>query len=327
MLRRVADSVFWMSRYIERAENVARFVDANQSIALGGTPQWSPLIYASGDEDLYHKYYDRQYTAEGVLGFLLFDERNSNSILSCLLKARENARSIREILSVPIWEAINRFYLQVRDFHRSSEVVLQNPAFFLDRIRRASHEVLGVMDATMSHDEAWHFARLGRLLERADKTSRILDVKYFVLLPHQSKVGSAFDVVQWTALLESTSALHMYRKRFGRISPMHVAEFLLLDPFFPRSVRFCIAESEISLHAITGHPVGTNVDPVEESFSRLLGVLGLAKTEDIIQYGLHQFIDDFQRQLNEIGAAIYNGFFEIQQRTGTMSQEQRQGAG
>ncbi len=178
MLRRVADSVFWTSRYIERAENVARFIDANQSITLGGSPQWSPLVYASGDDDLYHEHYGREYTAEGVLGFLLFDERNPNSILSCLMKARENARSIREILSVPIWEAINRFYLRVRDARQSADIMLQNPAFLLDRIRQASHEVIGVMEATMSHDEAWHFSRLGRLLERADKTSRILDVNY-----------------------------------------------------------------------------------------------------------------------------------------------------
>lgn len=327
MLRRVADAVYWTSRYIERAENVARFVDANQSLSLGGSPQWSPLIYASGDDELFHELYGREYTSDAVLSFLLFDERNPSSILSCLMKARENARSIREVLSVPIWEAINRFYLRVRDAHRSPDAVLQNPADFLERIRRSSHEVIGVIDSTMSHDEAWHFAQIGRLLERADKTSRILDVKYFVLLPDQSKVGSAFDVVQWTALLESTSALHMYRKRYGRISPPLVAEFLLLDATFPRSVRFNVAQAEMSLHAITGRPLGTNLDPVEEELARLLGLLQLAKMDDIIQYGLHQFIDDFQRTLNEIGAAIFHGFFEIQPKISVVSQEQRQGVG
>ncbi len=327
MLRRVADSVYWTSRYIERAENVARFVDASQSLSLGGSPQWSPLIFASGDDEQYHELYGREYTAEAVLGFLLFDERNPNSILKCLSNARENARSIREVLSVPIWEAINRFYLRVRDAQRSPEAILQNPADFLERIRRSSSEVIGVTDSTMSHDEAWHFAQIGRLLERADKTSRILDVKYFVLLPDQSKVGSALDIVQWTALLESTSALHMYRKRYGRISPPLIAEFLLLDATFPRSIRFNIAQAEISLHAITGRPIGTNLDPAEELFSRMLGLLQLARSEDIIQFGLHQFIDNFQQSLNEIGAAIYRGYFEIQPRPSVMSQEQQQGAG
>ena len=328
MLRRVADSVFWTSRYIERAENVARFVDANQSLSLGGSPQWSPLIYASGDDKLFHELYGREYTAEAVLGFLLFDERNHSSILSCLVKARENARSIREVLSVPIWEAINRFYLRVREASRSPAEILQHPADFLERIRRSSHEVVGVTDTTMSHDEAWHFAQIGRLLERADKTSRILDVKYFVLLPDESKVGSAIDIVQWTALLESTSALHMYRKRYGRISPPLVAGFLLLDATFPRSVRFNVAQAEISLHAITGRPLGTNLDPVEEQFSRLLGLLQLAKIDDIIQYGLHQFIDGFQVNLNEVGAAMFRGFFEIQPRkhaASTQQQSQRSG--
>ena len=312
MLRRVADSVFWMSRYIERAENVARFVDVNQSLSLGGSPQWSPLVYASGDEALYHERYGRDYTADSVLGFLLFDQRNPNSILSCLVKARENARAIREVLSVAIWEAINRFYLRVRDASRSPGGTLQNPDGFLQQIKRASHEVVGVMEATLSHDEAWHFARIGRMLERADKASRILDVKYFVLLPDRSKVGSAFDVVQWASLLESTNALHMYRRRFGRIVPQSVAEFLLLDPNFPRSVLFSVAQAERSLHAITGRPIGTNLAPAELLFARLNQKLSRARIEEIIGEGLHEFIDGIQTSLNEIGAEIYRGFFEIQ---------------
>lgn len=311
MLRRVADSVFWTSRYIERAENVARFVDASQSISLGGSPEWTPLIHASGDQDLFHELYGQEVTSGPILNFLLFDERNSNSILSCLIKARENARTIREVLSVPIWEAINRFYLRVRDASRAPNEILQHPAEFLESVRRSSYEVIGVMEATMSHDEAWHFSRIGRLLERADKTSRILDVKYFTLLPHTSNVGSAVDVVQWSALLESTSALHMYRKRYGRLAPLLVAEFLLLDPTFPRSVLFNVAQSEISLHGITGRPVGTNLDPVEELFAQLHAHLKAVSIEDVMRQGLHQFIDGFQLSLNEIGAAIFHGFFEI----------------
>jgi len=323
MLRRVANSIFWTSRYIERAENVSRFVDVNQSLSLGGSPQWSPLIYANGDETLFHELYGREYTSEAVLRFLLFDQRNPSSILSCLQIARENARSIREVLSVSVWEAINRFYLRVSEANRSPAAILQNPADFLERVRRSSHEVVGVWDTTMSHDEAWHFAQIGRLLERADKTSRILDVKYFVLLPDETKVGSAVDVVQWAALLESTSAMHMYRKRYGRISPQLVASFLLLDATFPRSVRFCVRQAEICLHAITGRPLGTNLDPVEEQFSRLLGALELAKIEDIIQYGLHQFVDGFQQNLNDVGTAIDQGFFEIQPQIESESQQQQ----
>ncbi len=322
MLRRVAESVFWTTRYLERAENVARYVDVYQSLSLGGSPQWSPLIYASGDDELFNKLYGKEYSAERVLDFLLFDQENANSILSCLIKARENARTIREVLSVPIWAAINRFYLRVRDASRAPGPILQNPADFLERVRRSNHEVIGVMEATMSQDEAWHFARIGRLLDRADKTSRILDVKYFVLLPDMSKIGSASDVVQWTALLESTSALHMYRKRYGRISPKRVAEFLLLDPQFSRSVRFCVMKAELSLHAITGRPIDVHLDRVEEEFFRLHGQLKTAQIDDIINNGLHEFIDGFQLSLNTIGAAINERFFEIQPLSAIASQEQ-----
>lgn len=323
MLSRVADAVYWTSRYIERAENVARFVDVNQSISLGGASQWAPLIFASGDEELFTKLYG-EFTTSNVLEFLIFHEENPNSILSCLIKARENARTIRDILSVSLWEAINRFYLRVREASRDSRPVLANPADFLERVKRGSHEVIGVNEATMSHGEAWNFARIGRLLERADKTSRILDVKYYILLPEQSRAGSMFDVVQWSALLESTSALHMYRKRFGRISPRAVAEFLILDPHFPRSIRFCVEQSEVSLHEIVGN--GQTADSVldvdvRDETAKLRARLETVTIDEIFQIGLHEFIDECQLGLNGIGAAIRRDFFEIDSQDAAQSQQ------
>lgn len=313
MLSRVADAIYWVSRYIERAENVARFVDVNQSISLGGASQWAPLIYSSGDADLFAKLYG-DFSYANVLQFLLFDEENSNSVLSCLVKARENARTIRDILSVSLWESINRFYLRMREASRDSAKVLGNPANFLERVKRGSHEVIGVYEATMSHGEAWHFARIGRLLERGDKTSRILDVKYFILLPEASQAGSMYDVVQWSALLESTSALHMYRKRFGRISPHAVAEFLMLDPHFPRSIRFCVEQCEASLQGIVGGGDTADSVPdvtVRDELARLRARLETITIGEIFQIGLHEFIDECQLGLNAIGAAVYHDFFEI----------------
>ncbi len=312
MLSRVADAVFWVNRYIERAENVARFVDVSQSLSLGGAPQWAPLVFASGDEELFREHYG-ECTSSNVLQFLLFDERNSNSILSCLIKARENARTIREILSVSLWEAINRFYLRVREAAKDSEPILNNPAEFLEWVKRDCHEVIGVNEATMSHGEAWNFGKIGRLIERADKTSRILDVKYFILLPDVSKVGSALDVLQWSALLESTSALHMYRKRFGRIVPRSVAEFLILDPQFPRSMQFCVASMRSSLHRITGNPIGQGRTVSERLCEELHARLQRLSIHDIIQIGIHEFIDSFQQSLNAIGLAIREGFFEVRE--------------
>lgn len=322
MLSRVADSVYWLSRYIERAENVARFVDVNQSISLGGTHQWAPLVYASGDDDQFSKLYGA-FTTANVLRFLLFDAENPNSILSCLIKARENARTIREVLSASIWEAINRFYLRVREASRAPELALQNPANFLERVKRFSHEFIGVTEATLSHGDAWNFSRIGRLLERADKSSRILDVKYYVLLPDLAHIGSTLDVVQWSALLESTSALHMYRKRFGRISPRNVAEFLLLDPHFPRSIRSCIAEAERSVREITGN-TGEPQNLAEKEFAQLRSRLETTTLDEILNFGLHEFIDAVQLGINDMGGAMFKTFFEIRPIEQTQSQSQSQ---
>lgn len=312
MLSRVADAVFWVNRYIERAENVARFVDVSQSLSLGGVPQWDALVYASGDEETFKELYG-ECTASNVLQFLLFDEKNTNSILSCLIKARENARTIREVLSASLWESINHFYLRVREFANNPGPVLQNPATFLERVKRSSHEVLGINEATMSHGEAWNFGRFGRLIERADKTSRILDVKYFILLPNQARVGSALDVLQWSALLESTSALYMYRKRFGRIVPRSVADFLILDPHFPRSMLFCVAYMRSSLYKITGRQLGHPLAPSEVLCEDLHQHLQRLTIHDIIQIGMHEFIDNFQGRLNDLGGAIRRDFFETRE--------------
>ncbi|RLS56493.1 MAG: alpha-E domain-containing protein [Planctomycetota bacterium] len=312
MLSRVADAVFWVNRYIERAENVARFVDVSQSLSLGGIPQWDALVFASGDEELFKELYG-ECTASNVLQFLLFYEKNSNSILSCLIKARENARTIREVLSVSLWESINHFYLRVREFAKNPGPVLQNPATFLERVKRSSHEVIGVNEATMSHGEAWSFGRIGRLIERADKTSRILDVKYFILLPNEARVGSALDVLQWSALLESTSALHMYRKRFGRIVPRSVADFLILDPHFPRSMHFCVAYTRTALYKITGRQLGHPLAPSEKLCEELHQRLQRLSIHDIIQIGMHEFIDNFQGRLNALGESIRHDFFETRE--------------
>lgn len=311
MLSRVAECVFWMSRYIERAENTARFIEVNQNLTLeadaGGGPQWVPLIDTSGDRDLFEELYpgaDR----DAVVRFLAFDPLNPNSILSCLAKARENARTIRENITTEMWEEINTLYYVVKRAANDPQV-LRGPYIFLNRVKLASLTLIGITDATMSHGEPWHFARLGRLLERADKTTRILDVKYFVLLPKPAAVGSPVDVVQWSALLKSASALEMYRKAHGRISPEKVADFLLLDRLFPRSVRYSLVGAEDSLHAITGTPVGTFTNRAEQLLGRVRSELDYTHVSDVISQGLHEFIDELQAKLNDVGAATHSTFF------------------
>jgi uncharacterized alpha-E superfamily protein len=298
-----------MARYVERAENVARFIDANFNLTLdlGDAigDQWAPLVYTTGDQEPFFKRHG-QASRENVLHFLTFDAENPNSILSCLARARENARTAREIISSDMWEELNRFYLLVGEAVRAGG---KSDHDFFAQIKRASHLLIGTTDATMSHGEAWHFARLGRLLERADKTSRIVDVKYFILLPKATDVGTTLDVVQWSALLRSASALEMYRRAHGRIAPLKVVDFLLLNRTFPRSVRYCLGGAEDSLHAITGTPDGMFGNRAEQELGRLRSELDFTSIDDVVQTGLHEFIDDVQSRLNRTGEAIFTTFF------------------
>lgn len=310
MLSRVADSIFWMSRYVERAENVARFIDVNLTLSLDLGPdaphQWDPLIYTTGDEeDFYRRYGDATQT--NVLEFLTFDERNPNSILSCLRAARENARTVREMISSTMWEELNKFYLLVRS--AAPAHVVAAPFEFFHQIRHAAYVLEGATEATMSHGEAWHFRRLARLLERADKTSRTLDVKYFVLLPNVTDVGASLDTIQWAALLKSASALEAYRKVHGRIAPSAVAQFLLLDRDFPRAVYFCLLRAEQSLLSITGGTSGSHRNIAEQRLGRLRAEFDYMTMDEIIARGLHEFIDSLQTNVNEVGNAVFETFF------------------
>lgn len=314
MLSRVADSIFWMSRYIERADNVARFIDVNLHLSLDLGPslghQWLPLVYTTGDQEDFKKRYDNADQAQ-VIQFLAFDEQNPNSILSCLRSARENARTVREMISSQMWEELNKCYLSLLSA-KSSTDVLFSPFEFFNQLKRSAYLIEGVTISTMSHGEAWHFSRLGKLLERADKTSRILDVKYFLLLPSPRDVGTPLDTTQWGALLKSASALEMYRKKHGRITPTRVAEFLILDRDFPRTMHFCLLRAEQSLLAITGGSPGTFRNRAEQLLGRLRAELDYAHVDDIIETGMHEFIDKFQHHLNDVGACIHDTFFAAQ---------------
>ena len=175
----------------------------------------------------------------------------------------------------------------------------------------ASHLFAGITDATMSHNEGWHFGRLRCMLERADKTSRILDVKYYLLLPQVTDIGTSVDDIQWAAVLKSASAFEMYRKRFGRIQPERVADFLMLDRDFPRAMHYCLMQAEESLHAISGSPPGTFRNLAEQRLGRLRSELDYAQIDEIIANGLHEFLDTFQAQLNHVGTAIFETFVAL----------------
>ena len=313
MLSRVAEAIYWMSRYIERAENVARFISVNLNLqmdtARGEAEQWLPLVVTAGDEKPFSERFDTP-SKENVLHFLTFDRENPNSIISSVRAARENARSVREVISGEMWEHINRFYLTMKDSD-GPQAALRNTAVFYEQIRVSGQQFMGITDATMTHGTAWHFCRMGRLMERADKTSRILDVKYYLLLPNPSDVGTTLDDVHWSALLQSASGLEMYRQRYGLISPSNVVRFLLLDREFPRAVLYCLTKANESLHAVSGAALGGYSNSPEQILGQLRSELAYMRAEDIIERGLHEFVDNLQGRLNRVGDAIFETFFHL----------------
>lgn len=314
MLSRVANSIYWMTRYIERAENIARFINVNLNLSLdfsaGNDNQWQPIIMASGDHALFEKKHGFDYSQDKVIHFLALDQDYSNSILSCVAAARENARSVREIISSEMWEQVNRFYLDLKNAARIN-LAGENPHKFFKIIMMRGHMFTGLLYTTMSHNEAFRFAMAGLLLERADKTSRILDVKFFMLLPQPHEVNSPYDAVQWAAVLKSASALENYRKRFHRIVPKQVCDFLIFDKEFPRSIRFCLANAEKALHKISGAPGGTVSNKAEKSLGRLRADIDYSDIEDVINIGMHEYLDALQVKINNVGNDIHDTFFEV----------------
>ena len=312
LLSRVADSVYWMGRYIERAENVARFIGVNLhlqlDLPLAPAHQWQPLIDTAGDTEIFKKKYG-EACEEKVIRFLAFDDENPNSIYSCLRFARENGRSVRETISSEMWEQINSMYLQIQ-LQRATP---QHDALpeVLRGIRMACHMFQGITDATMSYNEAWHFLRMGRMLERADKTSRILDVKYFILLPSFADVGTPYDDLHWAAVLKSVSGFETYRKQRGRISPLDIVEFLVTDLEFPRSIRHCVNAAGESLRLITGPSDVAVKYRSEQMMDVLRAELGQARMDVVIRAGLHEYLDGLQTKMNEIGDGLTHDFFGL----------------
>jgi len=325
LLSRVADAIYWMARYIERAENVARYIGVNLNLQLdlpmNPAQQWQSLIDTSGDGEAFLKRHE-DANQHNVIDFLTFDTENPNSIFSCLRAARENARSVRETISSEMWEQVNAMYLHMAG--QNLKIGYEWLPEFFRQLRLSSHLFQGITDATMTHNEAWHFTRLGRKLERADKTSRILDVKYFILLPSLRDVGTPYDDIHWSAVLKSVSGLEMYRKKYGRISPRNIVEFLVMDRNFPRSIHFCISRADASLRAITGTEAGTFQHPSERLMGLLRADLDFTPVDQILAGGLHGYLDGLQIKINDIDNALLSDFVEWRPQTQSQSQSQSQ---
>lgn len=313
MLSRVANAIYWMNRYLERAENYARFLDVNFNLSLELPPdiseQWKPLVVTTGDWELYdahHKKVDKRT----VIYFLGFDEKNPNSIYNSIRNVRENARSVRPDITKEVWEQINYLYYFIKEEISKKRWQKKDPRSFFEEIKKGCQLLYGIFDATISHSDGWSFGKIGQLIERADKTSRVLDVKYHILLPDKEAVGSPLDLIQWMALLKSVSAYDMYRKRFGKLTVTSIAEFLILDKAFPRSILRCLIDAEQALQNITNSANGY-CNNAERHLGLLKANLEYADINEIFNSGLHEFFDNFQMKLNDVSNAIFESFFSV----------------
>lgn len=316
MLSRAASNIYWMQRYRERAENIARLIDVNHILNIDlpdSETQWQPILEATADLESFNTFY-KTLNKENVMHFLTFNTNNPHSIFNCVTQARENARSIREIISSETWHEINTLYLFMQAGSSDPHALL-DPYAFYNRIKRQCQLFNGIVDGTWSRGKAWHFSRIGCLLERADMTSRMVDVKYFMLLPSTEQVGTQFDNVQWSALLKSASALEMYRKKWRQINHINVVEFLILDAEFPRSIYYCLMELKDSLEAIKQVTKNPRANDPCILLSDLITRLNTLDGTSILASGLHEFLDQIQLEIININDNITTSFFETSSRT------------
>lgn len=314
MLSRVANSIYWMSRYIERAENYARFVSVNINLSyeLPGiiSQQWTLLLDATHDKDVYESLYNIQ-DQNLIIDFLTFDKLNPNSLINILNHARENARTVKEALPKEIWEHLNRLYLELNRSKKPSTDQL--PAFY-ENIKQKCQLFFGMLDGTLSRNEAHYFANLGKFLERADKTSRFLDIGYFNFSAvTKDKAANPQDLLIWSAVLRSVSALNMYRQKYKSLNQEHIIEFLIKDREFPRAICHCIKKAEYSLYRISGsRPQDSYSNEAEKQISLVKNMIDFTEIQDIVDQSLHIFLNEFQTKNNEIDNQIFKVYFDLE---------------
>ncbi len=305
MLARLAENLFWAGRYLERAEDTARMVDVTYHTLLE-SPQaaeaeaWAELLDVLHLRAAYEAGHD-EVTAEAVTRFLVLDEDNPGSIMAAVTLARENTRSVRELVSTELWEAVNSFYLELRRRDLGEDVATQ-PYELFAVVKRRCQTVTGVAVETMPRDDGWRFMTLGRMLERAEMTSRLLDVRFGQLVSFAAPL--AFH--HWVAVLKSASAFEAYRKAYrASMEPANVVEFLLLSPDFPRSVRYCLEHAEQQL-ARLGDP--ERVGPARRRIGRAYAELQYREVDELLD-DLHPFLDRIQQNVWRVADAVADEFF------------------
>ncbi|PLX37782.1 MAG: hypothetical protein C0606_05800 [Hyphomicrobiales bacterium] len=309
MLGKTAGGLFWMFRYLERSENTARLIDAGFHMALtrsaSAEDEWASVVSTAGVTDDFLNRHD-QYTAPSVIDFLLRDPSNPSSVTSVIEAARSNARMVRTALTREVWEATNECWITLKDALARPVRERELPAV-LDLVRQQSAQVRGALHGTMLRNEIYNFARIGTFLERADNTARILDVKYYVLLPSISFIGTSLDNIQWETILRSVSAMRAYRwLNEGEANPRGIADFIILDRRLPRSLAFCYSKIVGNLNYLANDYGQRN--PCHVKAEALYSQLMDTTIDDIFERGLHEFIESFLQDNNALGLQIQQDY-------------------
>ncbi len=312
MLSRTADHLFWMARYMERAENTARLLDVNYETSL--LPQsedtteqgWSGLLSISELTPAYRERYG-EITANDVMNFMVGDESNPSSIVACLRAARENARAVRGTLTTEVWETTNQTWLEFSRMLRAGGFT-RDPGAFFEWVKYRSHQSRGVTLGTMLHDDALHFIRIGTFLERGDNTARLLDVKFTALGGEFFGAGSEdleVDFYHWSAILRSVSGFEIYRKVYRNvIHPARVAELMILRPDMPRSLAACMNELVTNLKQVANQHSHETL----RSAGRLQADLLYGRIDEILATGIHAYLTQFLARIGTLGAGISRDF-------------------
>jgi uncharacterized alpha-E superfamily protein len=317
MLSRVAALAYWTARYLERAENNVRLVDVNAQLALDihGTAEpsdpesWAPLLLVFGDDALFRQFYPSANEIN-VVRFVVFDRRNPSSVSSCIAAARENCRCMREQVASEIWEQLNRLYLLLPPAP-PEDCTAAAVADHLAAVRDGIQLLYGLLDSLQARHDGFWFFDLGRQIERADSSSRIIDVKYFTLLPSVEAVGSAVDLVQWASVLRSCSGFEAFRRtRAGQMTLPRIVDFLVCDPLFPRSIRFAVGRAREALDRISANGTAHADNSAETELRSLHDALVTVDTKQIIASGLHEFLDDLQTRLGRVHDAVQRTFID-----------------
>lgn len=309
MLGKTAGGVFWMFRYLERSENIARLIDAGFRMALtrpdNATDEWASVITTAGVRSAFTEEFD-EFSQENVVDFLLRDKNNPSSVLASISAARTNGRLVRTALTREVWESTNECWMALEQALKG-KIRERDLPDVLRLIRKQNALVRGAMYGTMLRNDIYDFARLGTFVERADNTARILDVKYYVLLPSAVQIGSAFDNVQWETILRSVSGQRAYRHINGSdVSARSIAEFLMLDSRMPRSLAFCYKQIVENLGYLAHDYKQTT--PSNGIADKVLSGLKEKDINTIFDYGLHEFIKRFLDENNMVANQIMTDY-------------------